>query len=282
MSSSNATLKVGDKVVFGRPNGKKDTGVIGKVNPKSYAIKGEDGSKWRVSIALVKLVGDGGGGASLNRGDDRIEEIGGSKQTQLSKAIGVIKQLREENKALKEIAHKEGVRANEYGGYLEKADAELDKLKEENKALKSDLDKLKEIFLDKDDENFDDLAAVLQQAEDDYKDFYRSRCAAEENEKLKEENEKLKSDFEKIGEKLDFEGDTTCEDVLDCLDGLFFGEEMMKKDKKKLEEEIQATQGEIDIMEQFDCDNEEHSHECWGTECKNNAPDDQNLCEKCR
>ena len=226
MSSSNATLKVGDKVVFGRPNGKKDTGVIGKVNPKSYAIKGDDGVKWRVSIALVNLVGEGGGGASLNRGDDRIEEIGGSKQTQLSKAIGVIKQLRVENKELKEIAHKEGVRANEYGGYLEKADAELDK--------------------------------------------------------LKEENEKLKSDFEKIGEKLDFEGDTTCEDVLDCLDGLFFGEEMMKKDKKKLEEEIQATQGEIDIMEQFDCDNEEHSHECWGTECKNNAPDDQNLCEKCR
>jgi DNA repair exonuclease SbcCD ATPase subunit len=45
-------LNIGDKVVFGRPNGKKDTGTIEKVNPKSYGIICSKGKKWRCSKTL--------------------------------------------------------------------------------------------------------------------------------------------------------------------------------------------------------------------------------------
>ncbi len=44
--------------------------------------------------------------------------------------------LEQENKELKELADMLGDRANEYGGYLEKADDEIEKLKEINDRLK--------------------------------------------------------------------------------------------------------------------------------------------------
>lgn len=47
-------VAVGDKVVFGRPNGQKRMGVVSKVNAKTYGIDAEDGQNWRVSKNLVR------------------------------------------------------------------------------------------------------------------------------------------------------------------------------------------------------------------------------------
>ena len=56
-------FKVGDKVMFGRPNGEQTLGRIEKVNQKTYKIKTLEsrgtrsqyvvGSRWRVTKSLV-------------------------------------------------------------------------------------------------------------------------------------------------------------------------------------------------------------------------------------
>ena len=63
----------------------------------------------------------------------------------------------------------------------------------EIKTLKEDRDKLKALFLDRDDEAFYSMDAVLQQAEDDFKDFNKAEA---ENEELKEEIQELKEKYE--------------------------------------------------------------------------------------
>lgn len=46
-------MNIGDKVRFGRPNGQQRTGVIVKINSKTYKIQTSEGKDWRVSHCLV-------------------------------------------------------------------------------------------------------------------------------------------------------------------------------------------------------------------------------------
>jgi hypothetical protein len=58
------TFKVGDRVVFGRPNGEQTFGTVVRVNRKSLSIKQTEvrgqkrvravGTKWRVHPSLVQ------------------------------------------------------------------------------------------------------------------------------------------------------------------------------------------------------------------------------------
>ena len=48
-------FKVGDHVIFGRPNGRKRPGVIVKTNPARAVIKDTNlGGKWRVPYSLME------------------------------------------------------------------------------------------------------------------------------------------------------------------------------------------------------------------------------------
>ena len=48
-------FKVGDHVIFGRPNGRKRPGVIIKTNPARAVIKDTNlGGKWRVPYSLME------------------------------------------------------------------------------------------------------------------------------------------------------------------------------------------------------------------------------------
>lgn len=54
-------LKIGDRVVFGRPNGQKTTGRVVRINPKSVTVesleergKHDQGQKWRVAPSLLR------------------------------------------------------------------------------------------------------------------------------------------------------------------------------------------------------------------------------------
>ena len=48
-------FKVGDHVIFGRPNGRKRPGVILTINPKKALIRDTNlGGKWRVPDSLVE------------------------------------------------------------------------------------------------------------------------------------------------------------------------------------------------------------------------------------
>jgi tRNA(Leu) C34 or U34 (ribose-2'-O)-methylase TrmL len=54
-TSSKSEFKVGDHVVFGRPNGRKRPGVIVTLNPKRAVIKDTNlGGKWRVPYSLME------------------------------------------------------------------------------------------------------------------------------------------------------------------------------------------------------------------------------------
>jgi len=47
-------FNVGDKVSFGRPNGRKHIGVVERLNP-AKAVVDESGRKWRVPYSLMTL-----------------------------------------------------------------------------------------------------------------------------------------------------------------------------------------------------------------------------------
>ena len=51
--SSKSQFNVGDKVIFGRPNGRKHHGFIVKKNP-AKAVVDCAGSKWRVPYSLME------------------------------------------------------------------------------------------------------------------------------------------------------------------------------------------------------------------------------------
>ena len=53
--SSKSAFSVGDKVSFGRPNGRKRLGIVEKMNPSKAVIKekGGLGAKWRVPYSLI-------------------------------------------------------------------------------------------------------------------------------------------------------------------------------------------------------------------------------------
>jgi|TARA_B100001093_G_scaffold141755_1_gene134261 hypothetical protein len=54
-TSSKSEFKVGDHVVFGRPNGRKRPGVIVTLNPKKAVIKDTNlGGKWRVPYSMLE------------------------------------------------------------------------------------------------------------------------------------------------------------------------------------------------------------------------------------
>jgi hypothetical protein len=47
------TFSIGDKVSFGRPNGRQHIGIIQKINI-SKAVVNCNGSKWRVPFSMIK------------------------------------------------------------------------------------------------------------------------------------------------------------------------------------------------------------------------------------
>ena len=54
-SNSKSEFKVGDHVLFGRPNGRKRPGVIVKTNPARAVIKDTNlGGTWRVPYSLME------------------------------------------------------------------------------------------------------------------------------------------------------------------------------------------------------------------------------------
>jgi hypothetical protein len=67
-TSTETTIKVGDLVLFGRPNGQKTQARVIRVNPVSITVEQteergvvkvrEAGTKWRLHPSLVQLVGD--------------------------------------------------------------------------------------------------------------------------------------------------------------------------------------------------------------------------------
>ena len=52
-SSQKVSFNVGDKVIFGRPNGRKHHGFIIKKNP-AKAVVDCNGSKWRVPYSMME------------------------------------------------------------------------------------------------------------------------------------------------------------------------------------------------------------------------------------
>ena len=52
-SSQKVSFNVGDKVIFGRPNGRKHHGCIIKKNP-AKAVVDCNGSKWRVPYSMME------------------------------------------------------------------------------------------------------------------------------------------------------------------------------------------------------------------------------------
>ena len=54
--SSKSEISVGQKVQFGRPNGRKRFGIVEKMNPQKAVIreKGGLGAKWRVPYSLIQ------------------------------------------------------------------------------------------------------------------------------------------------------------------------------------------------------------------------------------
>ncbi len=54
-NNSKSDFKVGDHVLFGRPNGRKRPGVITVMNPKKAVIRDTNlGGKWRVPYSLME------------------------------------------------------------------------------------------------------------------------------------------------------------------------------------------------------------------------------------
>ena len=52
---SKSQFKVGDSVIFGRPNGRKRPGIIMKLNPAKAVIKESNlGGTWRVPYSLME------------------------------------------------------------------------------------------------------------------------------------------------------------------------------------------------------------------------------------
>ena len=51
--SQKVSFNVGDKVIFGRPNGRKHHGFIVKMNP-AKAVVDCNGTKWRVPYSLME------------------------------------------------------------------------------------------------------------------------------------------------------------------------------------------------------------------------------------
>ena len=51
--SEKGSFNVGDKVIFGRPNGRKHIGIVEKINI-SKAVVNCNGSKWRVPFTMMK------------------------------------------------------------------------------------------------------------------------------------------------------------------------------------------------------------------------------------
>jgi|TARA_R110001592_G_scaffold243685_1_gene504687 hypothetical protein len=47
------SFSIGDKVSFGRPNGRKHIGIVEKINI-SKAVVNCNGSKWRVPFSMIK------------------------------------------------------------------------------------------------------------------------------------------------------------------------------------------------------------------------------------
>ena len=144
-----------------------------------------------------------------------------------------IRDLKKENKKLKDEKylplHAEFMGKTTTSKILK--DDVISSLVEENKKLKEELAKVPALL---EEERYKERAA------NERDDADALEMLAEDNEELKEKVKKLKKDFERIGDKLEFEGDTTCEDILDCLDGLFFGEEMLKKNNEELKKEIEG------------------------------------------
>ena len=57
-NTNNYNFNVGDKVIFGRTNGKKHTGIVMKVNSKTFLVKEDgNGTQWRVPGSLLNIVG---------------------------------------------------------------------------------------------------------------------------------------------------------------------------------------------------------------------------------
>ena len=111
------------------------------------------------------------------------------------------------------------------------------KIEAENEKLKEERDKLKAIFLDYEDEAFYSMDAVLQQAEDDFKDFHKAEA---ENEKLKEEIEELTN--ESVECRVIF--DATIDEIaklreeLEEKNGQLYEQDEMYSQIQGLEEEI--------------------------------------------
>lgn len=51
-----AGFRIGEKVQFGRPQGRKHQGVILKLNPAKAVIKENTGTQWRVPYTLISEV----------------------------------------------------------------------------------------------------------------------------------------------------------------------------------------------------------------------------------
>jgi len=56
MKGSFAGFRIGEKVQFGRPQGRKHFGVILKCNPSKALIQESTGTKWRVPYTLIQEV----------------------------------------------------------------------------------------------------------------------------------------------------------------------------------------------------------------------------------
>jgi len=56
MKGSFAGFRIGEKVQFGRPRGRKHFGVILKCNPAKAVIQESTGTKWRVPYTLISEV----------------------------------------------------------------------------------------------------------------------------------------------------------------------------------------------------------------------------------
>ena len=56
LKGSYAGFRIGEKVQFGRPAGRKHIGVILKCNPAKAVIQENTGTKWRVPYTLISEV----------------------------------------------------------------------------------------------------------------------------------------------------------------------------------------------------------------------------------
>ena len=146
--------------------------------------------------------------------------------------------------------------AYNYKATLERNEIEIEECKEYNDKLKAEIEALKEFkteYLDLECEMSHEICNLKKENEVSTARFLDEEqmravglCLISQalgfdyhgdNDEIFKAIKKLKGDFERIGEKLEFEGDTTCEDLLDCLDSLFFLEKKCAEERDNYSQE---------------------------------------------